>query len=56
VVVDGDTDFRRGRCSDLSNGDRVKVNGIAQSGGTVLATRIEIKNDRDDDDDDDDDD
>ena len=56
IVVNLDTDFRhRARCSDLSNGDRVDVRGIVQAGGAVLATRIDIKNDKDDSDDEEDD-
>jgi hypothetical protein len=56
VVTDGRTDFRRGRCRDLSWGDRIRVRGTATSGGAVDADRIEFRDGNDDDDDDDDDD
>lgn len=40
VSADGKTDYRKGRCSDLSNGDRVEIRGTRTSGGGVYATRI----------------
>jgi hypothetical protein len=43
------TDYRGMDCEDLRNGREVKVRGVRQIGGVILATRI------DDDDDDDDD-
>jgi hypothetical protein len=52
VVTGASTDFRRGGCRDVSNGDRVKVRGIRRADGVVEAGRIELRNnDRDDDDD-----
>jgi hypothetical protein len=46
------TQFRKGRCTDLQFGTRVKLVGRLTPIGTVQIERIEI--DRDDDDDDDD--
>lgn len=46
VVTSSATEFDR-RCSDLSNGDTVKVRGLAFADGRVEATLVEIKkNDR----------
>jgi hypothetical protein len=53
VTTNGGTDFKGGRCRDVSRGDRVKVRGITEDGSTVRAFRVEIKRDEDDDDDDD---
>jgi hypothetical protein len=53
VTTNGGTDFRRGRCRDLSRGDLVEVRGVTEDGSTVRAFRVEIKRDEDDDDDDD---
>jgi hypothetical protein len=55
VVADGDTDYKGGRCRDLSRYDRVKVRGTTLPNGSVRASRIDIKDDEDDDDDDKDD-
>jgi hypothetical protein len=45
VVANGSTDYKKGRCSDLSLGDRVKVRGTATPGSPVTADRIEFKDD-----------
>jgi hypothetical protein len=43
VVTDGNTEYRDGRCRDLSVGDDIEVRGITITGGVVLATRIEFE-------------
>ncbi len=45
VVANGSTEYRKGRCRDLSFGDRVKVRGTATPGSPVTADRIEFKDD-----------
>jgi hypothetical protein len=42
VTTDKGTDFRGGKCDDVRNGVRVKVSGMFQSDGTLLAKRVEI--------------
>jgi hypothetical protein len=42
VVANSDTDYKHGRCGDLSNGDHVTVEGTAR-GTTVTAALIELK-------------
>jgi hypothetical protein len=42
VVTNADTDFRHGKCRDLSNGDTVSIDGMTQADGTVDASRVEI--------------
>ena len=44
VVANGETDYRKGRCRDLSIGDYVKVRGTVTTGSPVTADRIEFKN------------
>ena len=44
VITNGQTEFKKGKCRDLSIGDYVKVRGTILSGSTVTADRIEIKN------------
>ena len=44
VITNGQTEFKKGKCRDLSIGDFVKVRGTILSGSTVTADRIEIKN------------
>src|SRR5215213_807948 len=44
VVTNGQTEFKKGKCRDLTIGDYVKVRGTVLSGSTVTADRIEIKN------------
>jgi Domain of unknown function (DUF5666)/Viral BACON domain len=45
VVANGSTEYKKGHCSDLSLGDRVKVRGTATPGSPVTADRIEFKDD-----------
>ena len=45
VIADRRTDFRRGDCRDLSDGDRVEVRGTTTTGSPVNATRIEFRDD-----------
>ena len=47
VVTNGRTDYKKGRCRDLSNGDFVKVRGTVVSGNSVTADRIEFRDERD---------
>jgi len=42
IGADKNTDYRHGGCKDISNGDTIQVDGITQSDGSVLATKIEI--------------
>jgi hypothetical protein len=43
VTTNRDTDYSHGnKCSDISNGDTLSINGTTQTDGTVLATAIEI--------------
>ena len=49
VVTNGGTEFKKGRCRDLSFGDRVKVRGTTTPGSPVAADRVEIKKHGDDD-------
>ena len=44
VVTNSSTEFKDGPCSGLANGNRVEVKGMRQSGGAVLAKRVEKKN------------
>ena len=44
VVANGQTDYKKGRCRDLSIGDFVKVRGTVVTGSPVTADRIEFKN------------
>jgi len=43
VVTSGSTEYQHGKCSDLSNGDKVHVDGVQQADGNVTAERIEFK-------------
>jgi len=43
VVADAKTEFEHGKCTDLSNGDKVRVRGIRQPTGIVAADRIEFR-------------
>jgi hypothetical protein len=47
VVTNGQTEYRKGRCRDLSIGDFVKVRGTVITGSPVTADRIEFKNEDD---------
>lgn len=44
VVTDGDTNFK-GKCSDIRNGTRVKVDGRIESGGRIRATKVDVDED-----------
>jgi hypothetical protein len=47
VVANASTDFRKkAKCDDLSNGDRVTVDGV-RAGAVVVADSIEIKRNED---------
>ena len=43
VIADQNTDFRKGGCRDLSDGERVRVRGTTITGSPVTATRIEFR-------------
>jgi hypothetical protein len=43
VVTNAGTDFKHGRCEDLSNGDTVAATGTIRADRAVDASRIEIK-------------
>lgn len=43
VVTNSSTEFKDGSCNSLTNGNRVRVRGVRQS-GTVLARRVEKRN------------
>jgi len=43
VVTSQATDYKRGRCEDLSNGDSVTASGTVRPDRAVDATRIELK-------------
>ena len=42
VTTDGDTAFDGGACSDVQNGTEVKVEGLRQPDGSVLASEVEL--------------
>lgn len=44
------TEFKKTSCQDLSAGTTVKVKGIVQSDGSMVATKVERTGDNDDDD------
>ena len=44
VITNGQTEYKKGRCRDLSIGDYVKVRGTVVTGSPVTADRVEIKN------------
>jgi hypothetical protein len=43
VIANQSTDYRKGDCRDLSDGERVKVRGTTTTGSPVTATRIEFR-------------
>ncbi len=43
VVTNDETKYKHGKCSDLSNGDEVSLDGRPHSTGVVDATDIDIK-------------
>jgi hypothetical protein len=46
VVTNGRTEYKRGRCRDLSIGDYVKVRGTVVTGEPVTAERIEFREEK----------
>jgi Domain of unknown function (DUF5666)/Putative binding domain, N-terminal/Viral BACON domain len=42
IRTNGQTDFRKGNCDKLENGDKVKFEGLSQADGSVLATKVEL--------------
>ena len=42
VATDAATDYKRGKCRDLSDGDSVKVSGVIQLSGVAIATNVEF--------------
>ena len=48
VRTNNSTDFRGGNCAAIRNGARVKVDGMFQADGTLLARRVELDDDDDD--------
>jgi hypothetical protein len=46
VVTNGQTEFKKGRCRDLSIGDYVKVRGTVVTGSPVTADRVEFKDEK----------
>jgi hypothetical protein len=42
VEASRDTEYKRGKCQDVSSGDSAKVTGIQDANGVVGATRIEL--------------
>ena len=46
VVTNGRTEYKRGRCRDLSIGDYVKVRGTVVTGNPVTAERIEFRDEK----------
>lgn len=43
VRADAHTDFNNGPCAHLENGTWIEVNGVRQGDGTVLASKIQMK-------------
>jgi len=43
IVTDAQTQYKKGRCSDLSVGDKIKVSGTVTGDSPVAADRIEFK-------------
>src|SRR6185436_7785506 len=43
VTTNSATSFRDGTCTDVKDGARVEVKGTRQADGSILATRVEIK-------------
>jgi hypothetical protein len=40
VRTNGATDFKKGNCGKLDNGDSVEVDGLVQADGSVVAGRV----------------
>jgi hypothetical protein len=47
VVANGQTEYKKRRCRDLSIGDYVKVRGTVVTGNPVTADRVEFKDEKD---------
>jgi hypothetical protein len=43
ILTDGETEFRKTRCGELSIGANIEGRGHVQANGAVLAERIEVK-------------
>jgi hypothetical protein len=43
VVTDASTHYKHGACGDVSNGDKLNIDGVTTSDGKVRATSIDIK-------------
>jgi hypothetical protein len=43
VTTDAETKFVKGKCSDVKNGSKLKVQGYRQPNGTLAADRVELK-------------
>jgi hypothetical protein len=43
VRTSGTTEFKEGKCTDVRNGEEVKVRGLRQADGTLLARRLELE-------------
>ncbi len=43
VTTDAETEYVKGKCSDVRNGRKLKVWGYLQADGTLAADRVEIK-------------
>ena len=41
VRTNADTEFKEKRCTELRNGTKVKVRGVVQPDGSIIATRVE---------------
>ena len=42
VTTDSSTEFKDGACGDVQNGTEVKVEGLRQPDGSVLASEVEL--------------
>lgn len=47
IITNGQTEYKKGRCRDLSIGDQIKVRGTVTGDSPVAADRIEFKNEKD---------
>jgi len=45
IVTDGETDYSKGKCSDLRRGRDIRGSGVRQPNGSVRATSIRIGKD-----------
>jgi len=49
IVVDRSTDFKKSKCDDLRAGRNVDGSGTTQTNGTIKATEIRVRGEKDDD-------